>query len=429
MTIRIRTDRHLVRASHRSVRYVLAELTAPPKPQPKDTGTDSGRPPVNLAFVVDRSGSMSGDKIHLAKQAVEEALARLGPEDRFAIVVYDEQIDVVVPTTKATADARRDAVDRLSKIDGRGSTDLAGGWLRGCEQVALALEADGVNRCLLLTDGLANVGITDRDALTTHAVELRARGVSTSTFGVGDDFDEALLQSMASAGGGHFYFIADAASIRDHITSEVGEALDIVARAVSLEVAAPAGVVVDSLSPYPTRVRPSGTEILVGDLVSEEQIRVVLKFAFPYGKPGERMGVALSVVDRDGVLGQDGGKLHWEYADDRANDEQGRDREVDRAVASLYAARARQEAVRLNREGDYEGARRALRAVARKIAGYAGHDAELRRIRDELEREAEEMAAPMPELARKRAFALASYASYSRAPSGQAMRAPTPPKS
>jgi len=309
MTIRIRTDRHLVRANHRSVRYVLAELTAPAKPA-DPTGTDTGRPPVNLAFVVDRSGSMSGDKIRLAKQAVEEALARLGPDDRFAIVVYDDQIDVVVRTTKATADARRDAVDRLSRIDARGSTDLGGGWLRGCEQVALALEADGVNRCLLLSDGLANVGITDRDALTTHAVELRARGVSTSTFGVGDDFDEALLQSMASAGGGHFYFIADAATIRDHITSEVGEALDIVARAVSVEVVAPAGVTVESLSPYPTRVRSSGTEILVGDLVSGEQIRVVLRFAFPYGKPGERMGVALSVVDRDDVLDQDVGRLH-----------------------------------------------------------------------------------------------------------------------
>ncbi len=123
----------------------------------------------------------------------------------------------------------------------------------------MALEEQGVNRCLLLTDGLANVGMTDRDELARHAGELRARGVGTSTFGVGEDFDEVLLQAMASAGGGHFYFIADAATIRDHITSEVGEALDVVARGVTLEVVAPDGVKVEALTPHPSRERAGRT--------------------------------------------------------------------------------------------------------------------------------------------------------------------------
>ena len=77
--------------------------------------------------------------------------------------------------------------------------------------------------------------------------------MSTTTFGVGQDFDEVLLQAMADAGGGHFYFIADAAGIRDYVTSEVGETLEVVARDVSLEVDAPDGVQVESLSPFPTR--------------------------------------------------------------------------------------------------------------------------------------------------------------------------------
>jgi Ca-activated chloride channel family protein len=81
--------------------------------------------------------------------------------------------------------SRRDR--RLRAVEARGSTNLAEGWLRGCEQVAAHLVAEGVNRCLLLTDGLANVGITAPDELTRHARELKARGVSTSTFGVGND--------------------------------------------------------------------------------------------------------------------------------------------------------------------------------------------------------------------------------------------------
>jgi hypothetical protein len=102
--------------------------------------------------------------------------------------------------------------------------------------VASHLVEQGVNRCLLLTDGLANVGITDPAQLAHHAAELRARGVSTSTFGVGNDFDERLLQELADAGGGHFYYIADAPQIRDAITSEVGETLEVVARDVTLEI-------------------------------------------------------------------------------------------------------------------------------------------------------------------------------------------------
>ena len=107
MTFTVRPDRRFIRPTYRSNRFVLVEVTAPP------ARTERVRPPVNLAFVLDRSGSMSGDKIRLAKQAIEEAIARLHDDDRFAIVIYDDHIDVVVPGTLATPDARRTALDRL----------------------------------------------------------------------------------------------------------------------------------------------------------------------------------------------------------------------------------------------------------------------------------------------------------------------------
>ena len=82
----------------------------------------------------------------------------------------------------------------------------------------------------------------------------------------------------------------------------------------------------------------------------------------------------LSLVDRDDVLADATGRLAWEYADDPANDAQPRDREVDRVIARVFVARARREAVRLNRAGDYDAARRVLEATARRIKSYAGHD-------------------------------------------------------
>lgn len=417
MTFHVRQDRHLIRPTYRSNRFVLAEVTAPP------ARSERVRPPVNLAFVLDRSGSMGGDKIRLAKQAIVEAIGRLHDDDRFAIVVYDEAIDVVVPGTRATPDARRTALDRLREIDARGSTNLGEGWLRGAEQVALALADEGVNRCLLLTDGLANVGITDRDALARHAGELRARGVSTTTFGVGEDFDEVLLQVMASAGGGHFYLIATAASIRDHITSEVGETLEVVARSVTLEIGAPEGIRVESLSPYPVRDGPGRTEVTLGDLTSEERVEVVLRLNFPYGEAGRTTGAMFSLSDRDGVMTGEA-KLGWAYADDRANDHQERDRVVDRAVARIFAARARQEAVGRNRNGDYDGARHLVEATARRIRGYAGRDPELRAILSELEGALQELAAPMMEMDRKVMYAASAYVMRSRMADGTAMKDP-----
>ena len=409
-------DRRLIRARWHSKRYVIARITAPA------SRGDHERPPVNLAFVLDRSGSMSGQKIRLAAQAVEEGIGRLKATDRFSVVIYDDQVEVLAPGTSATPEARRAAIDRLRDVDARGTTDLGGGWLTGCEQVATTLMADGVNRALLLSDGLANVGMTDSAELARHATELRARGVSTSTFGVGNDFDEALLSAMAQAGGGHFYDIATAEAIRDHISSEVGEALEVVARDVALEVTVPGGIDVQSLGAFPMRDAGGRALVALGDLVSEQQVEVPLRLAFPLGEVGAVMPAVLALSDRDGVLDGAGGRLAWEYADDAANDAQSRDREVDRAVARVYAARARQAAVQLNRAGDFAAARRALEATARKIRSYAGRDPELRAIADELMAEAERFEHDMLERDRKVAFAASSYAMQSRAVDGRARR-------
>jgi Ca-activated chloride channel family protein len=406
MTLTVRPDRRYIRTLAHSERFVLFEIAAPEAPR----RPGESRPPVNLAFVLDRSGSMQGQKLDLARTAIDEAVGRLRDDDRFAVVAYDDRIDVVAASGPATAEARRRSAEALSRVDARGSTNLAEGWLRGCEQVASSLAQEGVNRALLLTDGLANIGITDPDELTRHAAELRSRGVQTSTFGVGGDFDEQLLQAIADTGGGHFYFIASAAQIADHVTSEVGEALDVVAHDVALEVTAPEGVRVDTLSPFPSSGRGTRTTIRVGDLVSAQVVRVVVRFSFPHGERGARLGALVAVSDRDGALSADGEPAHvaWEYADDRTNDEQPRDREVDRMVAELFAARARQEAIALNRRGEFGAAHAAMASVARRVGEYAGDDPGLRDLVVKLSSEGAGFAAPMPEMTRKQAFFAAS---------------------
>lgn len=421
-TFGVRQDRRLIRANDHSKRFLLTRIAAP------RASTERARPPVNLAIVLDRSGSMSGEKLGVAKAAVEEAIARLQPNDRFSVVVYDDKVDVVIESTAASAEAKRGAVDRLREIEARGSTNLGEGWLRGCEQVARHLAETGVNRCLLLTDGLANVGMTDSSELAHHATELRARGVSTSTFGVGNDFDEHLLQAIADAGGGHFYYIADAPQIRDAITSEVGETLEIVARDVTLELTTRDDIRVDAISPYRVTTAGNRTFVAIGELSSEQVVDVVLRLSFPYGLLGHETGAIVALTDRDGVFASDGRaatdavRLTWTYADDRANDQQPRDRAVDHAVARAFAARARQEAVGRNRAGDFSGAKRVLDATAARIREYAGSDQELRDLVDTLRQEEQVVAAPMVEPARKRMHYASANMLRSRDASGRSVR-------
>jgi Ca-activated chloride channel family protein len=420
----VRADRRLIRANGRSQRFLLVDVVAP------TVAADPGRrrPPVNLGFVLDRSGSMGGhNKISLAKQAALEAIHRLDPADRFSVVTYDDQVDVIVAGTQATPEARRSAAERLRPIRERNSTDLHGGWLGGCEQVAAGLVADGVNRVLLLTDGLANRGITGRDELAGFAYDLRRRGVTTSTFGVGTDFDESLLQAMADSGGGHFYFIGDVNQMRDHITSEVGETLEVVAREVVLDITLPESVRIEPLSPFKVEQTPGHARVYLGDMLSGQVLSIVLRVTFDFGEVGREAGVVVRVGDRDDAFAAAVPvpvpvTIAWAYADSAANDVQPRDRDVDRFVARLFAERARQEAVHLNREGRFEDAVARLVAVANRVEAYAGSDPELAGVVRALREEGQAFSVPMMEMDRKERYFAASNIARTRDVTGKSLK-------
>jgi Ca-activated chloride channel homolog len=339
--------------------------------------------------VLDRSGSMGGEKIVVARQAVEHALRLLEPQDRFSLVVFDDVVDVVVASTPASGEAKRHALRELAKVDARGSTNLAGGWAAGCEQVVAHLSGDTIGRSLLVTDGQANVGERDPEALSGLAAAMRQRGVATSTFGVGTDFDERTLQRMAEGGQGHFYYVATPQAIPDLLTSELGDSLEVVARDAALVVRVPADVDVEAVGPFRVAAAGQVVRVELGDLTSGQELQIVLRLTFGGGADGVTRVVSFSLAAKDDALGVAGHDITWAFADDAKNDGQPRDRVVDRAAARVYAALARQEALALNREGRYDEARRVLEKVAVKIAGYAGGDAELqaivRGLREDLE--------------------------------------------
>jgi len=418
MNLDARADRRLVRSRARSDRYILVDITAP------EGLREPVREPLNVAFVLDRSGSMAGAKISLARSAIDAAIGALEGRDRFAVVAYDDRIDVAAPSAPATGANRAAARRSLDAIDARGSTNLFEGWMRGCAEVAERQADAGMHRVLLMSDGLANIGVTDPEELARHAAELRVRGVATWTFGFGHDFDEALLERLAVAGGGQSFYVETPQQIRDYVTNAVGEALDVVARDAQLLVEVPEGVLVEPLGLFRSHRRGGVTVVELGDLVSSQQLRLVLKVNLPQGRDEDTVVVRLSLSDRDGALSASPREVEWAYADHRANDLQPRDREVDREVAGLHAARVRKEAALRNREGDYAGASRALAGAARRIRGYAGSDPQLLHLADELEQAELVVSAPMAAPAIKRMHAASSYVQRGRDPLGRARKAP-----
>lgn len=196
---------------------------------------------------------------------------------------------------------------------------------------------------------------------------------------------------------------------------------------MTLDVTAPETVRIESMTPFRTEARGSRTLIRIGDLVSGQIVRIVLRVTFPFGEVGHEIGALVSVTDRDDAFRQAEPALApvalaWRYADHPANDAQPRNREVDRAVAQLFAARARQEAVQFNRQGDYAAAQKKLAGVAKRVRSYASGDAQLQEIAASLRDEVPAYAAAMPEMDRKSRYWDSHNVARMRTPDGQSVR-------
>ena len=165
------------------------------------------RTPVNVAFVIDRSGSMQGARIAQAREAAAAAIRRLDKNDIASVVIFDDKIDILVQAQPVEDHAA--FIDRIRQVTARGSTAIHGGVIEGAAQVRHNLEARRLNRVVLLSDGQANVGPRRPEEFAKLGRELLQQGISVSTIGVGMQYNEDLMLQLARASDGNHTFVGE----------------------------------------------------------------------------------------------------------------------------------------------------------------------------------------------------------------------------
>lgn len=256
---------------------LMLELDAPPAP-------DSGpRAPAAVQIVLDRSGSMDGERLDAAKDAIVALVDRLDPTDSLGVVAFDNEVQMVLPTRTLDGPNRKAAKDAVARLLPGGMTNLSGGLLRGLQEARRAVgDGQGGATLILLSDGHANEGETDPGVLSRVAAGGRDQGITTSTVGIGLGYDELLLSEVAGGGQGNHVFAEQGDAAAAAVAGEVDGLLSKTVQAASLLIR-PAGSV-ESMTVWndlPGNPVPGGIMVELGDLWASEQRKLVLTFKVP----------------------------------------------------------------------------------------------------------------------------------------------------
>jgi Ca-activated chloride channel homolog len=326
------------------------------------------RPPINLALVVDTSGSMEGPSIEQARAAALKLCDTLAEGDRLALVAYNSTAEVLLPSTVLTASSLDEVRARIGAIRADGTTDLAGGLAAGLAQVQGNLQPGGINRVVVLGDGVPN----DAAPLPGLAQAAGQQRISVTMLGLGLDYDETLMSKLALASGGRYHYLKDSTQVAQVFADEVLHLTQVAGRGMTVTLTPGPGVTVQEVIGLPSRRVGTRTSVILGDMSEGDRRDVVVRLSVAGRHPStvvELIDAEVSTddLDRPGQRLSERAFVSARATGDAAQIAEGQNREVKQVVARLSVADAIVRAVAAVRGGDL--------ALGRKLLDAAEKDA------------------------------------------------------
>ena len=339
------------------------------------------RAPINVALVLDRSGSMDGEPLHEAKAAALKFVSYLSKDDRLSIVTFDSLVETAFGPGSAT---HEDVEASINSIYSRGMTNLSGGWMKGKQHVASG-KVDGTNRVVLFTDGLANEGIVDHEQIEAMIGGATDNNISTTCIGFGPQFDENLLENAAKVGKGNFWYVESADQMKMVFDEEIEGLVSLAGQNVEVTVellhpaiegvSFPQGYTVEQLESTIFRIG-------LGDLVATRELSLAVQFHIDDVADLKSEEIARVTITAD-LIG-DGRIEHRTVKMPIVADLDREDHvvpEIESTFTKFEVAAARIEAISEADRGDYSSASSKLRSAKELLVHYIDEPG----VREEME--------------------------------------------
>lgn len=253
------------------------------------------RAPVNVALVLDRSGSMSGDKIVKAKEAALLVVDMLGKDDIFSLITYDTEVRTLVPATKLTD--KSSVKSKIRRITDGGSTALFGGVSKGISEVDKFLDVNRVNRVILLSDGIANVGPSSPYELGRLGISAAKKGISVTTIGLGLGYNEDLMTQLALKSDGNHAFVENSRDLVTIFNKELGDVLSVVAQDVNIKIICDDNIRPVRVLDREATIRGSEITLNLNQLYSNQEKYILLEVEVPAGSVNKKQQIAMVDID------------------------------------------------------------------------------------------------------------------------------------
>ncbi len=360
LTLKAELEKPVLPASVKQTALVRITLLAP---ESDLSGKRKNR--VNLAIVLDKSGSMgSENKMREARNSAITALRMLRQGDVFSVITYDSSAQVIIPSTVVTAKNRELAIGKIQNIRPSGSTALFGGVSLGANEVRKNSKENFVNRIILLSDGLANIGPSTPAELGRFGASLIKENISVSTIGVGLDYNEDLMTALSQNSDGNFYYVENSSDLPRIFSKELGSALKVAAKAIRLKIICPEGVKPQGILGHQCRINGNNIEMNFNQVYGGHEKSLILQVEVPPKNAGSQADIAKVEVDYKGLEGKHKHRVvdavTARFSADQKIVTKNINLKVKADVAVQQGAVLREEAVKQADKGDFKEAKKKL---------------------------------------------------------------------